>query len=329
MSRPADADRFRHTALVLDGARTVDTALVPHLRRLLRAGEPVFMVVGDHTATAVRRSLGAAGGALEWGDSTGFYQRLGFAYEGFRRHLAAEHANGRHVHVIAEPDLTGGAGDTTSTSRAAEYLAYESICNDTYAPYGSPVTCVWDSRRHPPDLIDEVREVHGHELTEDGPVPSRTYRPPGEYLAGRDEVSLDDVPGNAQDLRLGDAAELGRLRAALRSSISRAPFTGEAADDIVVAATEAASNGLVHGAAPVRVRFWHHGDTFVVQADDAGGYPLPPDAGYRPPEPAAGPGGRGLWLARQLADTVSTHARPGCTSVRMHFPLEITNRNPA
>lgn len=307
------ADTFFHTALVLDAARTVETVLLPQLRRLLDAGEPVFMVVSDHTAAVVRRSLGAAGGALQWGDSAGMYQRLGFTYEGFRRHLAAEHADGRRVHVIAEPDLTAG-GDDTTPSRAVEYLAYESICNDTYAPYGCPVTCLWDSRRHPPELIDQVRKVHDHELTEDGPIPSPAYVPPGDYLAGRDAAPLDDVPDSARDLRLGDAAELGRLRAVLRSSAGRGPFTDQAVDDIVVAATEVAANGLVHGAAPVRVRFWRHGDTFVVQADDRGGYPVPPDAGYRPPGPSAGPGGRGLWLARQLADTVSTHTSPGHTS---------------
>jgi hypothetical protein len=38
-------------------------------------------------------------------------------------------------------------------------------------------------------------------------------------------------------------------------------------------------------------------------------------------------GGRGLWLARQLADTVITHTGRRRTSVRLHFPRELTNRN--
>ena len=96
---------------------------------------------------------------------------------------------------------------------------------------------------------------------------------------------------------------------------------------MVIAVAEVATNGLVHGLPPVRVRAWGQGDTLVVQVDDAAGRPLPPLAGYVPPgtDPDAG---RGLWLARQLADVVSVHTEGRTTSVRLHFPHEVTHRNP-
>nr|WP_296067535.1 ATP-binding protein [uncultured Actinoplanes sp.] len=255
---------------------------------------------------------------------------MGFAYENFRRYLADQHTAGQRVHIVAEPDVTTGRDPDASVDRAAAYLAYESACNDTYAPYGSAVTCIWDSRRYPGRIIDGVRSVHQYELSENGPFPSRTYQTPEKYLAARNDIPLDDVPRAVdQDLQFVDVTELGRLRAALRSSIDRHPFSEQAADDIILAATEIAANGLAHGAAPVRVRVWHHGDALVVQLDDQGGQPLPPDAGYRRPDRGETPGGRGLWVARQLADTVTTHTGPDHTSVRLHFPREVTNRNPA
>jgi hypothetical protein len=62
--------------------------------------------------------------------------------------------------------------------------------------------------------------------------------------------------------------------------------------------------------------------TLIVQVDDDGGRPVPPTAGYRPPRPTQH-GGRGLWLARQMADTVAVHTTPNRTSVRLHFPREL------
>ena len=98
---------------------------------------------------------------MEWVDA--YDQRLGFAYEGFRRVLADRHAAGRTVHVIAEPDVA--TDPQAPVDRAAAYFAYESICNEVYAAYGCPVTCVWDARRHPALTIGNVRAVHAHELT--------------------------------------------------------------------------------------------------------------------------------------------------------------------
>jgi len=80
-----------------------------------------------------------------------------------------------------------------------------------------------------------------------------------------------------------------------------------------------ASNGLVHGAPPVRVRGWHFASALVVQIDDAGGRAVPSTAGYYPPTMRPG-SGRGLWLARQLADVVTAYTGSSVTSVRLHFP---------
>ncbi|WP_406038413.1 ATP-binding protein [Micromonospora sp. NBC_00898] len=120
--------------------------------------------------------------------------------------------------------------------------------------------------------------------------------------------------------------QLTPLRGALRGWAEARSFDPDATGDIVVAVTEVATNGLVHGAPPVRS--WHRGDTLIVQVADSGGQRIPPTAGFHRPGSAGRVGGRGLWLARQLADVVTVHSGASGTSVRLHFPYAGTHDQP-
>src|SRR5262245_51449336 len=117
-----DGGGFRHDALIVESDRTIERLLVPILLDRLATGYPVLMVVAPHTELAVRSQLRDAANALEWGSSDAFYQRLGYTYEGFRRYLSGQHAQGRAVHVVAEPDV---ATDLSApVDRVAAYLGY-------------------------------------------------------------------------------------------------------------------------------------------------------------------------------------------------------------
>lgn len=321
---------FAHTVVIVDSDDIVRRQVVPAVRRSLEDGAHVLMVVAEPTARVVRAELGGHDG-LEWADRGAYHQRLGFAYESFRRYLAGRHAAGHRAHVVAEPDLIGDADTGGPADRAAAYLSYESVCNRTYAGYGSAVTCLWDARRYADHVVRDARSVHSHVLTEDGARPNPAYVEPETYLVGRHDVPMPPLPAVVDhDLTLTDGHGLRRLRTVLTDWTSDRSFAPAAAEDVLVAVSEVATNGLIHGAAPVRVRAWHRAGTLIVQADDAGGRPPAPTAGYAPPDPAgATPGGRGLWLARQLADTVLVEVRPGRTSVRLHFPHGLTHRGTA
>jgi anti-sigma regulatory factor (Ser/Thr protein kinase) len=320
---------FRHAALIVDSDETLRYRLVPRLRKSIERNAPVLMVVGADTERMVRAEFGASSDRLDWGDPGAFHQRLGFAFEGFRTYLAAQHAAGRQVHVVAEPDLSAGVSRDIPFDRAWAYLSFEAMCNSAYAGFGCPITCIYDSRRQPDRIIGNVRTVHDHEVTADGDVVNDRHVPPAEFLAGRNEVPLSAPPRLTDlDLPVRRAEDLGDLARAVASWAGSREFADQAIDDVVTAVAEIATNGLVHGEQPVRVRAWWQGDTLVAQVDDAGGRPLPALAGYVAPRTDPDTG-RGLWLARQLADAVSVHTEPRMTSVRLHFPHEVTHRNPA
>lgn len=313
---------FRHAAIVASSPADVAAALIPELRRAGAAYDEILLVVDESVRVLLSAHVGHLDDVVRWGDPAAFYQRLGFAYESFRRYLAEHHAAGRRVHVIAEPDLAGPVDAVLRTDRVAAYMAYESMCNDAYAPYDSAVTCVWTARHHSARFLDEARATHGHLLTPAGVHVSPSYLPPESYLAEQRDTSLSPVPARIDsEAVIGAVEDLSRLRTALTTWAVTVGFARDAAEDLVVAAIEVATNGLRHGAAPVRVRAWQHHDTLIVQCDDSAGRAIPATAGFRRPRPAdALPGGRGLWLARQLADMVLIDSAPDRTSVRLYFP---------
>jgi anti-sigma regulatory factor (Ser/Thr protein kinase) len=151
--------------------------------------------------------------------------------------------------------------------------------------------------------------------------------PPEDYLADRTHTPLPPVPIQVDhDVILGYLDDLSALRHTITAWTRHHDFQLTVAADVGIAVTAIATNALIHGGKPARARPWHNDGTLIVQVDDPGGRPLPPAAGYRRPAAASAAGGRGLWLARQLADTVTIHNSPGRTCVRLHFPHHIMHR---
>jgi anti-sigma regulatory factor (Ser/Thr protein kinase) len=325
---PPSGDAFLHSAVLPDSDDDLVTALTTELRHSAHTCDQVLLVVSDHARALLTEPLRDLECDQQWADPAAFYQRLGFAYEGFRRYLAEQATQGRRVHVVAEPELAGDSASDPRPGRYDAYLAYEAVCNDTYAPYGSPVTCIWDSRRHPARLLDGVRATHRHLLTPSGRQPSPRFQPADAFLTGAHHLPMPPAPQHTDhDRTVTGVAELSGLRATLSAWAHEHRFAAEPADDLLVAVVEVVSNGLRHAVTPVRIRAWHQHDTLIVQCDDAAGLPVPATAGYhRPGATDAAPGGRGLWLVRQLADVVLVDSVPGRTSVRLHFPHAVMHR---
>ncbi len=90
-----------------------------------------------------------------------------------------------------------------------------------------------------------------------------------------------------------------------------------AADRVVLVATELAGNALRHGSPPAVVRLLRcHSEFFVDVADrDPAGVPEPADIRQ------AGPGGRGLSIARALSRDVCWYATATVKHVWASFPV--------
>jgi anti-sigma regulatory factor (Ser/Thr protein kinase) len=193
------------------------------------------------------------------------------------------------------------------------------MANEVYAPYGSPMLFLWDERRYPPEVMAHVRAVHPLLFGSGGLIINAEYCAPLDYLT----ANAPSVPAAPIDLDLDvllDAADgLAVLRRRLRSWGANAVLDDRDTDDIVIAVDEIVTNALEHGQPPARVMGWSTADAVYIRVDDHGRAGIPPTTGYvRPPTDARR--GRGVWMARHLADVLTTHHSAAGTTVAMRFP---------
>jgi anti-sigma regulatory factor (Ser/Thr protein kinase) len=99
-------------------------------------------------------------------------------------------------------------------------------------------------------------------------------------------------------------ARLAGLRQAARACLRE--VAGDAAEDVVLALNEAATNAILYGSGggqPVQVVIYVHDDVIEASVLDHGP-PLPAQPPTDADTDALGAGGRGLWLLGRLVDEV-------------------------
>jgi anti-sigma regulatory factor (Ser/Thr protein kinase) len=89
--------------------------------------------------------------------------------------------------------------------------------------------------------------------------------------------------------------------------------------DLVLAASEIATNGVRHGGGWGVVRMWRDADSVVCDFRDSGRIEEPLAGRQRPS--SAQTSGYGLWLANQLCDLVQIRTGPSDSNVRLTLAI--------
>jgi anti-sigma regulatory factor (Ser/Thr protein kinase) len=310
--RARDGDAL-HALLRYDSPERLCARALPYVREGLVRGEAVMAVVSAEVERVLRSALGDDAAGVAWQAEDVSYGRLGVMFEGFRRFLGEQRAAGVPLRLLTQNDAL------STEERMAAHLRFEAMANEVYRRYGYRWACLYDTRAHSTMLLRQASQVHPRLLEPGGrEIPNADYLEPSAYLA-RSGPPPPPPAAVQLDLPVTDPDQLVVVRRLLRRWADLHGM-GDHAGDVVSAVGEAVTNGLQHGTPPVRVRAWTADRLARVHVHDRGLAPIPATAGYHRPPPELDRG-YGLWVARQLADVITTHTDRGGTTITLDFPL--------
>lgn len=121
-----------------------------------------------------------------------------------------------------------------------------------------------------------------------------------------------------------DQAQVTELRHSVASRARAAGLSGQALDDFVLAVNELITNAVRHGGGRGWLRLWRQTDSVLCEVSDHGrGISAHRLHDRRRPAPDTA-GGWGLWLARELSDTMQVETGTAGTTVRISAALPLS-----
>ena len=300
---------FRHEAYVFDDLDEFLAETVPFVLDGVRAGQPVMVAITPERLASLRKALGRAADRVQLLDMHQLGSNPGRIIPAWRAFID-EHPEGTPVRGVGEP--------IWSDRRDAELVEcqlHEALLNVAISPE-TPLwlRCPYDASTLTAGVVEEAQ--HSHPMMVEG----ERYRGSTVY-GGRAHV--DDLMARTLPAPVGaqQSWEFSRrnLRA-VRESVGRwaraAGLDPDRCDDLTLVTHEIATNSVRHGGGAGTLRMWRDPGDLVVEISDAG--QLDDALAGRRRGAGTDEGGRGLWLAQQLADLVQIRRSPEGTTVRIH-----------
>ncbi|ABP56155.1 ATP-binding protein [Salinispora tropica] len=120
-----------------------------------------------------------------------------------------------------------------------------------------------------------------------------------------------------------DRRQLTQLRHSASACAHAAGLRGQRLNDFVLAVNELTTNAVRHGGGRGSLRMWRQAESLVCEVSDQGdGISSRPLGDHRRPAPET-VGGWGLWLVRELSDTMDVTSDRGGTVVRITTILPV------
>ncbi|MFC4145981.1 ATP-binding protein [Micromonospora mangrovi] len=119
-----------------------------------------------------------------------------------------------------------------------------------------------------------------------------------------------------------DQAQVTELRHSVTSCAHASGLSGQRLDDFVLAVNELITNAVRHGGGQGSLRLWHRPGRLVCEVADHGrGISAQRLDDRRRPAPDTA-GGWGLWLARELSDSMEVETGEAGTTVRISATVD-------
>jgi anti-sigma regulatory factor (Ser/Thr protein kinase) len=299
------AEALRHHAFVYDCDEDYATRSAGFLREGLNAGECCVVAHNRAGLAMMRDALGRDADRTVFLDVSWTYTRPARALAAFYGTFVRLLRQAPSVRAVCTGEFQLGP----SFDDWHEWQSYEAIANLAYDNLPVWAVCAYPANRLPDAVLDGVLSTHKEVLTDQWARSERFGDP-------RDVVrKLGPEPEPLPSLRSWYVGQdLERFREHLAGDLVAEEVPRAKALEMLVAATEVATNAVRHGGGIEEVRVGRVDGRFVCEVIDRGGGFDDPVAGYLPPRPGRH---RGLWVARQLTWLVESFHSPRGFTVRM------------
>lgn len=312
--RSTDPD-FRHQVCVYGSDEEFLAMALPFVEEGFRRGEPVLAATTSANLELLSEALGDRADRLDFAETAYFGRRPPqrvAAFERYWRHTAAtggSTANGdgpRHVRIIAEPVWAG-----RSRAEAAAWKQMESQLNALLTDTNIWMICPYDSRIAGPDVLADALRTHPQRIDGTRTTVSDAYLEPVHFRAQSPAAApLEPPPAGAARLSWSTPAPgSAHLRGFVADHAMHLGLDRERAELLVLAVAEV-SRLLAHAAAEAEapdpavpltdgsVAIWSKARTVSVELTQPG---------------------EGLWLARQICESVEVRTSDAGCTVRMEL----------
>ena len=278
---------MRHSAFVYKSREEYVSRAAGFLREGLEAGEGAVVGNTRPGLAALREALGADAARVTFVDVSAAYTRPARTFAAYHAVYADEFKQAPVVRVIS--DVQYGP----EPAEWDQWTAYEALMNRAFAHLPTWAMCTYNANGLPDPILDAVWRTHPEVVADDSWTESHRFEDPPDLIR-RVTPAPEPLP-QLRSIPFGESAESLREQLARELAAERVPPARTL--DLLLAATEIATNAMVHGCGVADVRAGRAGGRFVCEIVDRGSGFDDPVAGFLPPH--AGRGG-GLWVARQL-----------------------------
>lgn len=294
-----------HDAFIYDSDAEFVDRVGPFIMDGVEHGDDVMVVTRSENAALLRDTLGWTDGDVRFVDSKDWYRSPAQTIAEYRAAMDRAFATGTsRLRVVGEVEFGSSEIDH------AVWTRYESVLNTAFASRPAWIVCPYDTRRLPAYVVEDARLTHPNEIHRGGRRRSDRF----DLAAYTIPLPLPVRGPLLEDLEVN--GKLRPVRELVKRVSEEAGLLHERTAEICLAVNEIATNAILHGRPPVRVRAWFDDPTILFEVTDGGSGLSNPLQGFIPPD-ADQVNGRGLWLARQLADRLEISTTDDGTSVRV------------
>jgi len=301
--------QLEHDAFLYGSDEQLVTAMVPFLREGLTRGDAAAAVTTPGNLALLRDRLGADA-QISYIEAADWYVRPAAAIAQFDAAIRELIDGGAsHLRVVGELPFGSTAGEHASWNR------YEAIVNEAFKRAPLWVVCLYDARALPEQLIDAARRTHPTLFEARRRRQSADYVEPAVLLGQIPEPGVPVAGPPRLQLRI-DGDPRG-WRGSLAGAVEAEDLPRGRAEEFLIAVGEVVANALGHGHGLAELTLWSTNDGVVCAVHDDGPGVDDPFAGYLPPGNDDAAQGMGLWVARQLSDSLAIQSGADGTTVRL------------